>query len=203
MDYLITSKGRHPVIYVDVETSGLDPQKHMLLSIGAVFKDHTFEAKLRPSTFPPKVVDDSAMAVNGLSMDGLTANGEDHFNAAKRFVAFVKEVEVWAAEDPGPPVLVPMLGGYNTQFDARFIRDWLNYVWKYRMDSIFWYKHIDVFSMAVGLQMATDNLGALYQDVFDKPLEGAHDALTDAKAARDIAAWISGEDLGTWLQSLA
>lgn len=166
----------HPIIYVDVETGGLDPERHALLSIGAVCGENTFEIRIRPVG----LVEDQALAVNGIKREDLE-DGVSEYEALDQFISFVRSVSGGSK---------PMLGGYNTQFDARFLRD-LFHRHDRSFDDLFWYKQLDVFSMALGAigRSGCSHLKDLYKIIFGVDPPVSHSALADAQTARMIALW--------------
>ena len=87
-----STKKREYYIVVDVETSGPNPSRYALLSIGACSVDdpkRTFYAELQPDrhAFTP-----DAMAVNGLSLEMLTTDGLPPVEALQRFADWVDQV---------------------------------------------------------------------------------------------------------------
>jgi ribonuclease T len=101
-------------VSVDIEASGPSPSRYSILSIGACLVDDPsrgFYAELRPWS---READPAAMRVHGLSLDELTARGEEPVTALRRF-------EDWlvAVLDGRTPVFV----GHNAAFDWMFVAD--------------------------------------------------------------------------------
>lgn len=95
------------MIVVDVETSGLDPRKHGILSIGAVYGRSLFyhEAALLET----QEVDHTALSVNGVAAP---YDGPPIRKAMKSFYTWVGEV----------PKEDRVMAGHNPFFDAAFLK---------------------------------------------------------------------------------
>ncbi len=114
-----TEKPRVPshhrdLVFVDVETTGLDPKKHEIIEIAAIRR--TFDRKLVAATsmkIRPSRLQDAdlgALLVNGYSPKGWEEAGS-LLEALTRFSAIVE-----LADQPGP-----ILVGHNVGFDRSFI----------------------------------------------------------------------------------
>lgn len=168
------------MIMVDVETSGLDPSRHAILSIGAVdfeHPDHQFYAECRIG--PETAVDEAALQCNGFTLEDISNPSKpDLFSICRGF-------EEWCDQ-----VRDRTLGGHNPHFDAgmlhaAFTRAGLE--WPFR------YRYVDSHSitygwfLALGKQLPLKN-GVSHIDcdtmlrfvgLFEEPLP--HYALTGAK----------------------
>ena len=86
-----------------------------MLSIGAVFVDipeRSFYVELKPVT---PAVNEAALAISGLSMESLAAEGVDPTDAMKQFADWV--------EESLPEGHVPVFTAFNAAFDWMFIED--------------------------------------------------------------------------------
>jgi ribonuclease T len=102
------------LVSVDVEASGPSPAEHALLSIGACLVDDPaegFYVELRPDR---PGVDPAALAVSGLDLDSLAAEGTPAPEAMRAFVAWVDEVAGGTR-----PVFVAL----NAPFDWMFVAE--------------------------------------------------------------------------------
>lgn len=198
MKYLISSRGHHPIIHIDCETGGLDPNKHALLSVALVsdFVPNLHFYVREPGIEFPKngLLTDEAMRVNKLDVNSILMFGKGRVEAAGLIAQYVDDV-MQAARLDGLKLGTAIVAGYNTQFDIRFLsRMMADTPWPF--EGLFWYKHIDLFSLAFGLMhlkceilsqyQMNSSLGALYSFVFNEELSGAHDAETDAKAVQRL-----------------
>lgn len=107
------------LLIVDTETGGLDPQKHSILSLGAVVWDSgvsidIFEALI---VEPEIVADTEAIIVNKIDLDAHRLNGITPSEAVKQFMAFLdKNFGIL-----GERAKIDLVG-HNISFDAGFIR---------------------------------------------------------------------------------
>ena len=131
---------------VDIECSGPVPSLYDMLSVGAVavkegkdgqfFIAETFYVELRPTGAG---VDAGAMAVNGLDLDDLRANGTGLPEGLEALTAYVN-----AQLEPGSK---PVFVGHNAVFDWSFI------AYSYAacgMPNPFGYKGLDTKALATG-----------------------------------------------------
>jgi DNA polymerase III epsilon subunit-like protein len=105
-------------VSVDVETSGPNPSRYSLLSIGACLVadiQRTFYVELRPVShnFTPE-----ALAVSGLSLEELAERGLPPAEAMARF-------EAWLAAEVSPH-LQPIFVAFNAPFDWMFVNDYFH-----------------------------------------------------------------------------
>jgi len=124
-------------VSIDVETSGPDPSRHALLSIGACLvaePEVGFYVELKPDQ---KTVDPQAMAVHGLQMRRLRASGTDPALAMSALQDWL-EVQV-----PGRAIMV----GFNAPFDWMFINQ---YFWYYLGGNPLGHSAIDIKALAMG-----------------------------------------------------
>ena len=112
------------MIVVDVETTGTDPAKHSIVSIGAVdfeHPDHTFYRECR--IFEGADVQEAALAVNGFTHDEVVDPSKPSLEQAMaEFIAWCRTVEERT------------LAGHNTSFDRDFLQasaDRYNLAWHF------------------------------------------------------------------------
>jgi DNA polymerase III epsilon subunit-like protein len=106
------------LISVDVETAGPYPGRYSLLSIGACLVsdfESTFYVELQPLT--SDVVPD-AVAVTGLTLEGLLERGTPPAAAMLDFASWIQAV----VPDGAHPVFV----GFNAPFDWMFVNDYFH-----------------------------------------------------------------------------
>lgn len=126
-------------ISVDVEASGPNPGTYSLLSIGAcVVTDPalTFYVELRPVH---DAATPEAMAVGGLDLDRLRAEGTEPEEAMQRFADWVEEV----TPDGTRPVFVAL----NAPFDWMFVADHFH---RFLGRNPFGHKAIDIKAVFMG-----------------------------------------------------
>ena len=106
------------LVSVDVETAGPYPGRYSLLSIGACLVSNfgaTFYLELQPLSMD--VIAD-ALAVSGLSMEGLLERGTPPPVAMLRFAEWLQSV----IPDGAHPVFV----GFNAPFDWMFVNEYFH-----------------------------------------------------------------------------
>ncbi|NEZ04713.1 3'-5' exonuclease [Wenzhouxiangella sp. XN201] len=130
---------------VDVETTGLDPDHHEVIDLGAIYTDlegneiSRFFVRIQPDH--PERVSDVAKSINGFSverwqsLDAVTPE-----TAASRFVAFHKEVSSSRQF---------LFTAYNASFDRRFLNALLLRLETEFLD-LYPYYTLDLPSMAFG-----------------------------------------------------
>ncbi|MBI4101264.1 3'-5' exonuclease [Candidatus Microgenomates bacterium] len=169
------------MIVVDVETSGLSPKRHGIVSIGAVeFEqaNNQFDGECRIDK--DAEVDPEALKVNGFSEEQIRDKSKP--SAAELIGKFL----VWAEQ-----VADKTLGGHNTAFDIGFLRA------ACRLGKIqnwpFGYRYVDMHSIAYGqMKRHRDQVplkydvsavysNAVYDFVGLPPEPSPHQALTGAK----------------------
>ncbi len=159
-------------ISVDVETAGPTPSAFSMLSIGACLvesDDVNFYVELKPDK---AAVVDSAMAIGGLSMSALEANGQEPAAAMAQFEQWINSV----VHEGNVPVFV----GFNAVFDWMFVDD---YFQRYLGRNPFGHSAIDIKSLYMGAAGTTwartslKYLSPLYLD----GSKLSHNALGDAK----------------------
>lgn len=122
------------MIVVDIETSGTDPYKHSILSIGAVDFSNAErffyqECKIEEG----KIFEEEALKINGFSEKQIKdPNKKDLESILKDFIIWIE------------PIKDRTIAGHNVTFDARF----LNTAFKrYGIDFTFGYRVVDTHSL--------------------------------------------------------
>ena len=159
-----------PFVAVDIETTGLDPNKHEVIEVGLVSEQghETFSLE-----FNPELADPKALEVNGWGQR-----------------SFPECYEVVYAQDVLNDWLTGVhLVGKNPQFDAAFLERYLGKaVWHHRL--------VDVGSMAWGWYLSDGNVWeqppnvAKVAEMVNIPIRNQHTALDDAKWAWDVFHYI-------------
>jgi DNA polymerase III epsilon subunit-like protein len=162
---------------VDVETSGPVPGTYCLLEIGACRVDDPaveFWAELEPEA---PGVDPDALAVSGLSIERLRADGEPADLAVARFAAWVRAST--------PPSGRPVFVAFNAPFDWMFVAEALH---RHTGDNPFGHAALDIKALAMGalgLDWAETTFASLAARVgVAEPLP--HRALEDARLQAEM-----------------
>ncbi len=135
-----------PEVYisVDVETAGPNPNQYSMISIGACVADDPdrgFYIELKPLS---EAFVDSALAVSGLSMETLLAEGVEPAAAMQQFADWVAEV--------APAGTAPIFVGFNAVFDWMFVDD---YFQRFLGRNPFGHSALDIKSYYLGLASGT------------------------------------------------
>lgn len=176
------------IVYLDTETTGLDPKRNGLVQIAAQVVERgkvLDEIDLKIAPFPRDEIDQKALDVNGLTVDEIAGFREPHI-CCDEFAAF------FGAYCPGNARL--FLSGYNIGFDDQFIRTWFAKCGKQPNDfaRFFYTPAIDVMSLAAfALMSKRQSMPNFKQSTVAKILgveiQGeAHDASVDIKTTRGI-----------------
>lgn len=171
------SQKREVFLSVDVETSGPIPGEYSILTIGACNVDNpeqVFSCELKPIS---RNADPKAMAVTGLSLETLAAEGLSPEVAMKQFQDWVAEV----AGDDGTPVFV----GLNAPFDWSFVN---YYFHRYLHSNPFGFTAVDIKALymgATGSNWADTRSSQIAARLHAKS-EGDHQALHDAQFQAEL-----------------
>ena len=177
-------------LFLDLETSGLDPQLNAVLEIGCIieYRDVYKELNFFCQPFPNDLVDSEALDVNKLTEEKIRSF------PTPRKVYDDLTAELSMHVDKYNPKDKFVLLGYNVGFDAQFLRSF----WQKNQDkyfgSWFWYPPLDV--MALAFYILKDKARPLMENFklmtvakeigLDVDLEQAHGASYDVNLTRDI-----------------
>lgn len=161
------------IIFVDVETTGLNTELHDIISIGAVLlADQTTTYAKDFSIWPSDVdaVSPQALAINGRSSESLVDSDLDCIgaDALQPFVAWVKR-----------QYRRPILAGWNVHFDARFLKKYLN-------PFPFGYMYLDVAALAIARYQKVQSADKISSELGIPPEAKPHIALNGARHAVSI-----------------
>jgi DNA polymerase-3 subunit epsilon len=178
-------------LFLDLETSGLDPQLNAVLEIGCIieYKDVYKELNFFCQPFPNDLVDSEALDVNKLTEEKIRS-----FPTPKKVYNDLT-AELATHIDKYNPKDKFVLLGYNVGFDAQFLRSfWMKNQDKY-FGSWFWYPPLDVMALAMRhilkhrdrSQMKDFKLMTVAEEFsLDVNPEQAHGALYDVCLTRDL-----------------
>lgn len=105
------------ILVIDVETGGLDPNVHSILTIGAVaWKDGAIADTISIQIAEPEIVAEAgALKVNGLDVDELRKTGVGVGNAVDQLETFIAKNNMRQKS----PVTI---AAHNVQFDYAFLK---------------------------------------------------------------------------------
>ena len=180
------------VLWLDVETTGLDCRKHGLREVGFIIEIDGVEVdkgvfKINPFTYTTKDVeiDDYALEISKVSIEDLESYDSSSYCFKELMKKLVKYVNVNDKND------CFVIAGYNTAFDIGFIKEWFKEMGL--LDSykdLFHYKSLDVFSIVfalrhIGLNSAENDKLETICNYFDIEID-AHNALSDIEATKKL-----------------
>ena len=178
-------------LYLDLETSGLDPHLNAILEIGCIIEygDIYKELNFFCQPFPNDLVNSEALDVNKFTEEKIKS-----FSAPKKVFNDLTD-ELSKHIDKYNPRDKFVLLGYNVGFDAQFLRNfWLKNQDKY-FGSWFYYPPLDVMALAFDYilknkdrsKMKDFKLMTVAKELgLDVDLEQAHGAMYDINLTRDI-----------------
>lgn len=131
------------MIVIDIETSGTDPHKHSILSIGAVdFSDPKRQFYQECRIEEGKEYEEEALKVNGFK------KGELNDSSKKSLEMILNEFVEWIK-----PIEDKTVGGHNVHFDVGF----LNYSFKrYNINFSFGHRTVDTHSLVYASVLSRD-----------------------------------------------
>lgn len=167
------------MISVDVETTGLDPEKSSLLSIGAVDMNdptNTFYGECR--AFDMALIFDEALNVNGFTME--QAKDKEQPSEKDLIIDFLDYVDSIEKK--------PIMCGMNVGFDFRFVEHACK---RARLKTPFSFRTVDIHSLAYFVYDGKINpflilsLNYILQSLGLPKEPDPHNALTGAKCNVD------------------
>ena len=180
------------VLWLDVETTGLDCRKHGLREVGFIIEIDGVEVdkgvfRINPFTYTTKDVeiDDYALEISKVSIEDLKSYDRVSYCFKELMKKLVKYVNVNDKND------CFVIAGYNVAFDIGFIREWFKDMGlQDSYKDLFHYKSLDVFSLVfvlrhLGLNSAENDKLETMCNYFGIEIE-AHNALSDIEATKKL-----------------
>ena len=177
------------LLVIDTETGGLDPERHSILSLGAVVwadgkLGETFEVRI---VEPEISVEPEAMAVNRINLEEHQVRGQSPPEAVRRFLAFLDR-NFGPADTREKIDLV----GHNIMFDVGFLRRLLR-ICGGSLSDFFSHRYLDtagivrflILAKKVSMSGASSNQAFEYFGV-SVPPNARHTALGDAIATAKL-----------------
>ena len=158
-------------VVVDVETSGPNPGKYDLLSIGACTITEprkTFYIELIPKS---ENYQEEAMGIHNLKFDELKISGTEPKEAFEKLAVWVKDIT--------PEGYTPVFAAFNAPFDWLFMTE---YFYKHLGYNPFGHKAIDIKALYMGLHPINwlDTSHKQISEHYIGKKELSHHALEDA-----------------------
>lgn len=179
------------LLYIDVETTGLDPEKCSIFQLSGIFKNttthtsNTFDYYVRP--YRGERMDLESKEKTGKTDEEL-ATYPDQKSA---FDAFVQLVNAYSNNGSFKDKIYVV--GYNaTYFDMAFLRKWFEFNNYTSFGNYFWSPSIDVYHIAMlhcaGRRHLLKNfrLTTVYKAFTGKDLDNAHNSWADIQATAEL-----------------
>ena len=180
------------VLWLDVETTGLDCRKHGLREVGFIIEIDGVEVdkgvfRINPFTYTTRDVeiDDYALEISKASIEDLESYDSSSYCFKELMKKLVKYVNVNDKND------CFVIAGYNTAFDIGFIKEWFKEMGlQDSYKDLFHYKSLDVFSIVfalrhIGLNSAENDKLETMCNYFGIEID-AHNALSDIEATKKL-----------------
>lgn len=184
-----------PLLFLDLETTGLSADRHAPISIAVVVlsgPSHgtVFHKHMRP--FIGSAIEPKALEVNGYGFGEIMAFQDPH-EVFHEFQAFIDKLDA-AHVNPGDEGLpLHRCAGWNFPFDNKFLRAWCDrHQGGTYYGNVFDPDPLDVmqsFKRAYPCHKERQGGARLvnaYEHIFKKPLAGAHNEMADTLATRDV-----------------
>lgn len=179
------------VIYLDVETSGIDPQKHAIVQVAWITEvdgRQTSEGNLLVQPPLEAAVDPDAMAIHGITQAELNESGVSVTSAVTTLRDdWARIINKYDRSDKAT------LCAYNLRFDFDFLRAMFERAGDTYLGS--WIQfgrwldpmYVATFAQHVGLMPRTENLKlSTIAQALGIPNDDAHDALADIRMTRAV-----------------
>ncbi|MCH7590238.1 3'-5' exonuclease [PVC group bacterium] len=174
-------------IWVDCETTGLEPGAHALIQLAGIIEIdgevvEEFDYQLRP--LKGQMINPKALAVSGVTLEEITAYRDSHVSYVEFLGLLEKYIDRFDKSDKFLWI------GQNPRFDYGFVEALFNRHENPYLYSFISYHLIDIASIAMALKDAKRiELKSLklesIAETFDVQFE-PHNALEDARACRKI-----------------
>lgn len=176
------------VLWIDLETTGLDPEKHGVIQIACVYEENkqvVSKINIQTNIFDGDLIDPRAMDVNKVFEEDMKRFAHPS-EAFKDLITFLeRHVNKLDYNDR------MYLAGYNVGFDINFLKKWFEKNKNYNFNKYFYRKHIDVMQAVIFLSYynfihpENHRLTTLceYYDIY----LDAHDAMSDILATRELS----------------
>lgn len=178
------------LIFIDIETTGLDRVRDNMVSLGAVTEDGKNQFYLECRLEPGDSCSQEALAINGFTADQLWDKEKPTREQVYHdFVRWVRDIE----KAYGEPIT---LAGENiASFDAIFLRKAFDGKLSFGKDWPFGHRFFDTHTIAQFFLHKSQSLDKSLQALGLDPETKPHNALNGAKAAQRLYAELRKENL--------
>lgn len=192
------------IVFFDLETSGLDPERHEIIQIAAIAVQRgDFRELERYETyvaFDLDKADAAALEVNGYKPE-LWAGAPSQAQACTEFGAFLRgHADLQMTSKAGKPYRVCQVAGYNVGFDCGFLGATFRRQGEFCPADL--YRGLDVMQLALWQiqngSVPDYRLGTVAAWVLGTAPQGLHDARADIEYTLRLARHFQGRPRGEW-----
>lgn len=180
------------LLYIDTETTGVNFKEDSLFQISCIYVD-TENSLDAPEEYDFKLAPYKNKELSPMAKEKTGMTDEEINSYPPQDLVFREFKEkICAKVSPFDRKDKIFLLGYNVSFDDIFLREWFSFNGDKYYGSYFWNPCLDAMPLA-GLRlmaarpfMPNFQLSTVYKVLTGKDLEGAHDAMADVRATREI-----------------
>lgn len=175
-------------VFLDVETTGLDPEKYSVFQIAGIISangvEEEFDFKVRP--YKGESITDDAKKKTGMT-DEILQTFPDPSETYKKFKDLLLKYDIGTTYKDKAFFI-----GYNSDFDMRFMRSFFEYNNDKTFGYTFHWPDLDVCRLiAFQLVAKRSNIKSfkltdIYEFIFGHTFEDAHDAMADIRATKEL-----------------
>ena len=170
----------HNIMYIDLETTGLDPNKHSIIQLAAVYRNNWFHKKCPHD--PNLEIDDNALKINGYRPDAERKGWSWVLNQTEMLKKFMFWLNELRSNDD------VILCGCNVGFDYNFLNASIE---RYKIDAdILRFRVLDVHQIAYFFNIIKNkkqmSAYSLYKDMGIEEERIPHTAISGVEKAINI-----------------
>lgn len=176
------------LLFVDTETTGIDRIKDSIIQISGIImnetEEETFDFRMAP--YKSNDMDAGAEEKTGYTNEMIRTWPDQAYEFTKFINILDKYINRYDWNSRA------FIVGWNVGFDTDFIRGWFNFNNNNNFGRYFYSPNLDLMSY-VGFHMAQNRkelknfkLETVYEALMNRPMEGAHNAMSDIIATKQI-----------------
>ena len=179
------------LLYLDTETTGVDPKVDSIFQISCIYVD-TNDPGLTLS-YDYKLAPYKNRYLTPIAKEKTGRTDEEINNFPRQDLVFKEfQEEICSKVDRFNRSDKMFLLGYNIAFDDSFLREWFSFNGDRYYGSYFWNPPLDAMTYAglklMGMRPSLPNfqLTTVYKALTGTEIEGAHDAMADVRATKEL-----------------
>ncbi len=182
-------------IFIDVETTGLDPKIHCVWQVAFIIEVDGIETcrhNFKTAPIPGSKYDEKALQVGNITADEIKSFPDSYKTLRDIKEVFKQYVDPF--KKPKNQLDDKMIFiAYNAEFDMKFLRSFFDHQGDKYLGSWFWFPYIDVMTLAMEeLKYKRHHIPNFQQDTVAKALgidvdkSKLHDAMYDVELCNQI-----------------